>query len=351
MSLPATGHDNPASSVSPSNDGPQGSSPTLPSESTLSDIDSNYALTISKFIVTDVTNKDFEARISPAACFRLALFQEPEIPFFPHLSGLDIVDADTSLSYLELLLTPSLKSLEDDGASDIEILPMPVSGGIDSLCEKLHVRMAQLRRGGGENAGDKMIYWRKDGCREPRCVKEEEKRHEKREEEIKNPKRKEKKNEEAEIKGILSSLSLTSSKQYQGAQSTMTTISYFSLARSSKKALQPLASRKEKLAAIPEEKRKVVRDREKWAKAEARLEGIKIHDDESRLKKAVKRKAKEKSKSKKDWEHEYWGEDDDNNKFISQVARLCFLKTHLRVLPKTESINEALTLLDALRVP
>ena len=93
----------------------------------------------------------------------------------------------------------------------------------------------------------------------------------------------------------------------------MATVSYSSLAGSSKKgqqfkttsdpqqALQQLASRKEKLASMPEEKRKAIEDKEKWAKAEARLEGVKVHDDESRLKKAAKRKEKEKSKSKKDW--------------------------------------------------
>jgi glutamyl/glutaminyl-tRNA synthetase len=93
----------------------------------------------------------------------------------------------------------------------------------------------------------------------------------------------------------------------------MATISYSSLAGSSKKgqqlkttsdpqqALQQLALRKEKLATMPEEKRKAIEDKEKWAKAEARLEGVKVHDDESRLKKAAKRKEKEKSKSKRDW--------------------------------------------------
>lgn len=93
----------------------------------------------------------------------------------------------------------------------------------------------------------------------------------------------------------------------------MTTVSYSSLAGPSKKgqqlkttsdpqqALQQLASRKEKLATMPEEKRKAIEDKEKWAKAEARLEGVKIHDDESRLKKAAKRKEKGKSKSKKEW--------------------------------------------------
>ena len=67
---------------------------------------------VSKFILTDVSKTSSEERISPAAYFRLALSQEPGIPFFPHLTDLIIVDADASLAYLELLLTPSLISLE-----------------------------------------------------------------------------------------------------------------------------------------------------------------------------------------------------------------------------------------------
>ena len=66
-------------------------------------------------------------------------------------------------------------------------------------------------------------------------------------------------------------------------------------------ALQQLTSRKEKLAALPEERRKQIEEREKWEKATARMDGVKVADNEARLKKAVKRNEKEKAKSKKAW--------------------------------------------------
>ena len=66
-------------------------------------------------------------------------------------------------------------------------------------------------------------------------------------------------------------------------------------------ALGLLTARKEKLATMPEEKRKAAEEHEKWEKAEARMEGVKVKDDEARLKKAAKKKEKEKEKSQKKW--------------------------------------------------
>ena len=66
-------------------------------------------------------------------------------------------------------------------------------------------------------------------------------------------------------------------------------------------ALSQLAAHKEKLATLPEEERAARVEREKWDKAAARVDGVKVHDDEGRLKKAAKRKEKQKQKSKKEW--------------------------------------------------
>ncbi|KAG9079974.1 hypothetical protein FRC06_007230 [Ceratobasidium sp. 370] len=66
-------------------------------------------------------------------------------------------------------------------------------------------------------------------------------------------------------------------------------------------ALNQITSRAEKLAAMPAEKRQAIEERSRWDKAEIRAEGGKVHDDAARLKKAAKRKEKEKLKSKLEW--------------------------------------------------
>jgi hypothetical protein len=68
-----------------------------------------------------------------------------------------------------------------------------------------------------------------------------------------------------------------------------------------KQALAQIAAREERLKNMPEDKRKAIEEKDRWQKAEARMEGNKVKDDTVRLKKAVKRQEHEKARSKKEW--------------------------------------------------
>lgn len=68
-----------------------------------------------------------------------------------------------------------------------------------------------------------------------------------------------------------------------------------------KGALAKLESQKRRLAALDADKRKDVLEKETWLAARRRAEGEKVRNDESLLKKAVKRKEKTKKKSEREW--------------------------------------------------
>lgn len=68
-----------------------------------------------------------------------------------------------------------------------------------------------------------------------------------------------------------------------------------------KGALAKLEAQKKRLAGLDDSKRKEVLEKETWLAARRKAEGEKVHNDESLLKKAVKRKDKAKKKSEKEW--------------------------------------------------
>ncbi|CAN8104939.1 unnamed protein product [Discula destructiva] len=68
-----------------------------------------------------------------------------------------------------------------------------------------------------------------------------------------------------------------------------------------KSALAKLEAQKKRLANLDDGKRKEVLEKETWLAARRRAEGEKVRNDESLLKKAVKRKEKVKKKSEKEW--------------------------------------------------
>ncbi|KAM7207981.1 hypothetical protein V8F20_001775 [Naviculisporaceae sp. PSN 640] len=77
-----------------------------------------------------------------------------------------------------------------------------------------------------------------------------------------------------------------------------------------KSALAKFESQKKRIAALDEDKRKEVLEKETWLAARRRVEGEKVHDDESLLKKAVKRKEKAKKKSEREWKERAKGVED-----------------------------------------
>ncbi|KAG8801788.1 hypothetical protein FRC17_006556, partial [Serendipita sp. 399] len=196
------------------------------------------------------------------------------------------------------------------------IQPMAPSGSISDLRSRLHDKIALFRKGRGIDEDD---LESKDQILETRRQRRAELR-EKRRKETKERKRQEALGKAAkEKKKSIGSTSkpqlLVEEPRSNGDDTTHIKFSSLShdIGRSKlskklqtssdpKQALAQIAAREERLKNMPEEKRKNIEERDRWAKAEARMEGTKVKDDATRLKKAVKRQEHEKTKSKKDWD-------------------------------------------------
>lgn len=229
---------------------------------------------------------------------------------------------------------------ESNGNDTVELnnfKPMAPVGSIEALRAKLHARMEELRAKKGPKSNrqfsvqtgsspasskDDLLEERRlqrAAMRERRRKETKEKKRREEEERAKKGKGKERERQSAtsgpqtknqllvpDISSQSQSTSSPNSKYTNVAFSTLsgtTPTLHKSLQTSSNpsQALTQVTKRAEHRAALSPEKRAEVEAKEIWAKANARAQGAKVHDDPTRLAKAVKRREKEKAKSQKGW--------------------------------------------------
>lgn len=210
----------------------------------------------------------------------------------------------------------------DDGAEagpstlpPVHIAPLPPAASISDLRAKLHDRLEKFKRDRGEpETRDELEAER----RAKRGEMRDKRRKDRKEERRKN--KAEPTAKPAKVGHVFprNVAALTAQTQLIVPQlhTPVDSVSYQSMALPSSsrggkaplkalsnpsQALAHLEKHNSKLASLPEEKRKEIEERERWAKAEERARGGKVADEEKTLKKAVKRLEKTKSKSGQDW--------------------------------------------------
>ncbi|EJD51807.1 SURF6-domain-containing protein [Auricularia subglabra TFB-10046 SS5] len=212
---------------------------------------------------------------------------------------------------------------DDKEGADSEIKPMQPSASIQDLRARLHARIDALKKRSGPRSvsgGRDALLEKRRALRENRRFKTKEKKRAKADGDER--KEKEKSRDKGATYNAKSQLLVqeggASSGRAGGASGSGTANVVFSNITPSghaakrhktssdpKQALAQLERHQERLAGLPEDKRKAAAERERWEKAQLRMEGEKVHDDAARLKKAVKRKEKEKEKSKKKWDERH----------------------------------------------
>ncbi|KAG8918927.1 hypothetical protein FRC01_001579 [Tulasnella sp. 417] len=208
-------------------------------------------------------------------------------------------------------------------AVDEEDQPSPIKPmkreSVANLREKLHARIEELRK--GRKAAPYME-------RSPKDALLHQSRKEREREERENIRKQKARNQEQLIvphvkskPGQSTALASNNSNstpapsfatvQFSSLPSSKSSSSKHKVSNDPKMALKQLSVRSGRLAGLSEQQRKEAEAKLKWEKAEARLEGEKVKDDVAKLKKALKRKEKEKNKTREKWEERKQAVKDD----------------------------------------